>query len=74
MYSVREAEHLIVGLMRERGLPHGDFDAMFQAMLQYRTLFEALLERPKREDGVEGSAPPAAGWVSSGSGVPGATR
>ncbi len=104
VYSVREAEHLIVGLMRERGLPHGDFDtrvqalsvahpeladpyrranttsrsaedgdatieAMFRAMLQYRMLFEALLERPKREDGVEGSAPPANDeWVSSGAG------
>ncbi len=94
VYSVAEAEHLIVNLMRERGFPHGSFDtrtralsianpelaepyrtanatfraaedgaatieAMFAAMLQYRMLFEALLERPKREDGVAGSAPPA---------------
>ena len=103
VYSVAEAEHLIVGLMRERGFPHGGFDtrtralsvahpelaepyrtanatfraaedgdatieAMFVAMLQYRALFEALLERPKREDGVAGSAPPAyARPIGSGS-------
>lgn len=92
-YSVREAEHLISGLMRERGFPDGGFDEraralsmahpeladpyreayatfrstedgngtvaeMFDAMLRYRGLFEALLERPEREEGVEGSPPP----------------
>ncbi len=101
-YSVREADHLISGLMRERGFPDGGFDdraralsmalpeladtyreayatmrstedgngtvtSMFAAMVQYRGLFEALLERPKREDGVEGTAPPQS--VSAGPGV-----
>ena len=94
-YSVRESEHLISGLMRERGFPDGGFETrvralsmehaeladpyreayatfratedgsvtvaeMFDAMQRYRGLFEALLERPQREAGVEGSAPPAA--------------
>jgi hypothetical protein len=92
-YSVREAEHLVATLMRERGYPAGDFDTrvraisvelpelaepyrtayaafrssedgeaavqeMFDAMLGYRTLFEGLIDRPKREDGVEGASPP----------------
>ncbi len=92
-YSVGEAEHLIAGLMRERGYPSGGFDtrvgamslehpnlaqpyrdaytvyrsveegtatatSMFDAMIGYRTVFEALLQRPQREDGVEGSTPP----------------
>lgn len=92
-HSVREAEHLIADLMRERGYPSGGFDtrvgamsiehpnlaqpyrdayagyrsveegtatvtSMFDAMVGYRTVFEALLQRPQREDGVEGSTPP----------------
>ncbi len=92
-YSVREAEHLVTTLMRERGYPDGDFETrvraisidqpglaepyraahatfrstddgdatvqeMFEAMLAYRTLFEALIERPKREAGVEDASPP----------------
>jgi len=92
-YSVRESEHLVSGLMRERGFPDGGFDTrasalsmahpeladsyreayatfrstedgnttvtqMFEAMRQYRDLFETLLERPKREEGIEGSSPP----------------
>lgn len=44
-------------------------DEVFGAMPQYRMLFEVLLERPKREDGVEGSAPPAGDvWTTSSTG------
>jgi hypothetical protein len=99
-YSVREAEHLVATLMRERGYPDGDFDTrvravsveqprlaepyraaystfrsaedgnaavneMFEAMLGYRSLFEALIERPKREAGVKGSSPPDSDFVPS---------
>ncbi len=102
-YSVRESEHLISALMRERGFPDGGFETraralsmahaeladpyreayatfratedgsvtvvkMFDAMHRYRELFEALLERPKREAGVEGSAPPSSEPGPSGTG------
>lgn len=93
-YSVREAEHLVSGLMRDRGFPSDDFDTRlqalsvsqpplarlyrtanatfrateagetsvereFEAMVCYRQLFEALLERPEREPSVEGSEAPS---------------
>jgi hypothetical protein len=32
--------------------------AMFDAVVRYRTVCEGLLERPKREEGLEGSKPP----------------
>ena len=92
-YSVREAEHLVEVVMRERGFPSGGFDVrvralsverpdlavqyrdayaafrsveageadvdpMFRAMTRYREIFEQLLERPEREQGIEGSEPP----------------
>ncbi len=99
-YSVREAEHLVSGLMRDRGYPSDAFETRlqalsvsrpelaplyrtanatfrateagdtsvereFQAMLCYRQLFEALLERPEREPSVEGSEPPSDPELSS---------
>jgi hypothetical protein len=92
-YSVREAEHLIEVVMRERGYPSGGFDTrvhalsverpdlavqyreahsafrsvepgeagvdpMFRAMDRYREIFEQLLRRPEREQGLEGAEPP----------------
>ncbi len=92
-YSVREAEHLVTELMRDRGYPAGGVDGraeamsvdhpdlaqpyrdayatfraveddhasladMYRAVVTYRAVVEALLERPQHESGVEGTAPP----------------
>jgi hypothetical protein len=93
-FSVREAEHLVEGLMRERGYPTAGFPgrvsarsvddselagryraayatfrsaadgdagapALIHALRTYRDLFEALLDRPKREPAASEAPPPA---------------